>query len=130
MKNLHIEGVRDIYFVPAIDFNAQTGVCTISGESFLEDTIEFYTPVLQWLEEYTKDIKRQLTLNIKLAYFNTNSARCLLDMLKLLKIFEYEGGKVRINWYCYEDDIEMKETVEDFIIDTGIIIELIEIKKE
>ncbi len=68
MENIYIEGSHTNFFVPKVDFNAETGVCTLSGESFLEDTIEFYDPLIQWLEEYTSEVKKPLTFEIKLTY--------------------------------------------------------------
>ena len=53
MKNIHIQGSHDGYFVPTVDFNAENGVCEISGESFLEETNIFYNPLIEWIKEYT-----------------------------------------------------------------------------
>jgi len=119
MNNIHIKGTKDVYFVPEINFNTITGVCEISGESFLEDTLGFYQPLQTWLEKYLR-LRKPITVTIRLSYFNTNSARCILDILKLLRIYEFDGGEVTVNWYYQEDDIEMRETIEDFITDTGL----------
>jgi hypothetical protein len=37
---------------PSIDFNPETGVFEMSGVSLIENTLDFYKPVLKWLEEY------------------------------------------------------------------------------
>ena len=66
MENIDIKGFKDDFFIPTVNFNAETGVCEIAGESYLEETVEFYAPLIKWLEEYistTKKIKLHLILN-------------------------------------------------------------------
>jgi len=125
MENINIEGSHTNFFVPTVDFNAETGACTLSGESFLEDTIEFYDPLVQWLEEYTSEIKKSLTFEIKLTYFNTSTSRSILDLLNILKEYEDDGGEIIVNWYYDEDDIDMEEDIEDYMLDTGLEINMI-----
>ena len=40
MENILIEGKHGVNFIPTVDFNADTGICELAGESYLEDTIE------------------------------------------------------------------------------------------
>jgi hypothetical protein len=125
MENIVIQGYRKEYFIPSVNFNVETGICQLSGESYLEDTIEFYNPILDWLEEFMETTRRPITLVIKLTYFNTSSSRRILDILNLLKDYEDEGGVVYINWFYHDYDIDMLEDVEDYEIDTGLNINLI-----
>ncbi len=128
MENLYIEGSKGVYFIPTVKFNADTGVCELSGESYLEATIKFYTPLLKWLERYFEEVKKPLTFNFKLTYFNTSSSKCIVDILKLLKSYKDKGFDITVNWY-YDDSIddveEELEEVEDFILETGLDINLI-----
>jgi hypothetical protein len=125
MENIYIEGSHTNFFVPTVDFSAEKGLCTISGESFLEDTIEFYDPLVQWLEEFTTQVKNPVTFEIKLTYFNTSTSRSILDLLNVLKDYEETGGQVTVNWYYDEDDIDMEEDIEDYMLDTGLEINMI-----
>lgn len=125
MDNLIIKGSHGDFFIPDIDFNADTGILEISGESYIEDTTKFYEPVLGWLKEYTKQAYGSIILNIKLTYFNTSSSRSILDILYIVKNYEDKGGDVTVNWYYNGDDYEIEEEVEDYTIDTGLKINLI-----
>ncbi len=125
MENLKIEGSHKNFFIPTVDFNATTGICQISGESFLEDTIEFYTPVLDWLETYVDTVKGPIALIIKLTYFNTSTSRSILDILNILKDYQDDGGEVVVNWHFDENDLDMGEDIDDYIIDTGLDIQKI-----
>lgn len=127
MENIYIAGSHDVYFVPTVDFNAETGVCLLSGESYLEETLEFYSPLIEWLEMYFEEVDQPITFNVKLTYFNTSSSRCVLDILNLLKDYEETGGKITINWYYDPADSDMIEEVEDYMIDSELKINMISI---
>ncbi len=127
MENLYIEGSKGVYFIPTVNFNADTGVCELSGESYLEETIKFYNPLIDWLKRYFEEVGKKLTFNFKLTYFNTSSSKCIVDILKLLKSYKDKGYEVEVNWYYDDsiDDIEEElEEVEDFILETGLEINL------
>ncbi len=128
MESIYIEGKHEEHFVPTVDFNCDTGVCELKGESYLEDSAEFYEPLFEWLRTYTQEVKKPITFNFKLRYFNTSSSKCIIDILHILKKYEDEKGEVKVNWYydADEDDIEDEiEEVDDFMIETGIKIELV-----
>lgn len=120
MENLIIEGSHKNFFIPSVDFNAKSGLCQISGESFLEDTIDFYNPIIDWIEQYIDDIKGPIALIIKLTYFNTSTSRSILDILNILKDYQEDGGEVVVNWHFDENDVDMEEDIDDYIIDTGL----------
>jgi len=130
MENINIKGSHDIFFVPSVDFNAETGICAIAGESYLEETVNFYAPLLEWLEDYILLVEKPLTFNFKLTYFNTSSSRSILDILNILKDYEDNGGKVVVNWYYEKDDSDMEEEVEDFMIESELKINLMAFDEE
>lgn len=125
MKDLQIEGSHEGYFIPSVDFNFGTGVCEIAGESFLEETNKFYSPLIEWIEEFITT-KKPIIFNCKLSYFNTSSTKSLLDIFKVLKRYENSAGTVTVNWYFEKDDFDLKEAIEDYIIDTGLKINMID----
>lgn len=125
MKNLIIEEERDIFFIPSVKFDASSGVCEISGESYLEDTVSFYKQLIKWLKDFKKEGK-PLTFNFRLTYFNTSSSKGILNIMKVLKEFQEKGGKSAVvNWYYPEDDEDNLEEAEDFIADTNLDMKLI-----
>lgn len=126
MENLYIEGKQDIYYIPNVDFNAETGICTISGKSYLEDTSQFYLEILEWLDQYFHEVKKPIQFNIRISFYNTSSSRSLLDIFDLLKIYEDNGGKVEVNWYCREADHQVvMEEVEDYMEESDLKINVI-----
>ena len=126
MEDLNIQGSHGDFDIPTVNFNAESGVCELSGESYLENTTEFYSRLSDWLDEYISTIQKPITFNFKLSYFNTSSSKRILYMLHKLKDYEEDGGDVTVNWYFNKDDTDMEEDVEDFILISNLKINLIE----
>ena len=111
MEPISIEGTAK---TPTVNFDAQTGVMEIKGRSIPENSIEFYKPLVDWLEEYGKAPKDTTQVNIQLEYFNTSSSKCILDVFKKLESIHKGPSEVTINWYYEEDDEDMLEAGEDY----------------
>ncbi len=124
LDNLEIKGEKGTYFVPHVNFDAETGICTLEGESYLEDTWDFYKRLVDWLRAYS-ETGRSITFNFKLTYFNTSSSKGILEVLEYLKEYEGLGGVLNIMWYYPKDDEDILEEAEDFIEDTQLDMELI-----
>jgi hypothetical protein len=122
MENLTIKGEKNTFFIPNVEFSADSGVCALHGESYLEDTFSFYQRLENWLNEFTSSIKKPIIFNIGLSYFNTASSRSILDLLMLLKQYQEQGGDVTVNWTLQNWDDDMKQEIEDFSADSGLII--------
>jgi len=128
MKNISIKGYHGAYYIPSVEFNADDGVCELSGESYLEDTLAFYVPLIKWLEEFLQNEDKKLVFNFKLHYYNTSSSKCIVDMFVLFKEFKDKGREIEVNWFFNDntDDSEEEiEEVEDFILETGLEIKLV-----
>jgi hypothetical protein len=128
MKSLIIHTESDTPYYPEVAFNVETGICEISGESYMEEAYKFYAPLLDWVKEYLSNEGNDITLNFKLIYFNTSSSRLIVDFLDTLRKFKEDGKQVIVNWYFDPDDPDVKDEVEDFEIESGMDIELIEIQ--
>jgi hypothetical protein len=128
MNNINIEGFHGSYYVPTINFDAQNGICEISGESYLEDTVAFFSPLIDWLTEFLETQDKPLIFNFNLDYYNTSSSKYIVDILALLKKYQEKGKNITVNWHyneSSEDADEEIEEVEDFMLETGMKINLI-----
>jgi hypothetical protein len=123
MENLIIHTSPETPYFPRVNFNYETGVCEIIGESFMEETYKFYAPLMAWLEQYIAENKK-VVFNIKLTYFNTSSSRSILDILDLLREYSEKGGDVEVFWYYDPNDPDMEDEVEDFRIESGLDLKL------
>lgn len=126
MENLNIPFVKDCPYYPFVNFNSETGICEIKGESYMEESYKFYDPLIAWIKKFATDLKKPLTMNFRLHYFNTNSSRMILDLLDTLREYRDNGGKVNVCWYYDSKDPDMVDEVEDFKLESGVDIQLIE----
>ena len=111
MESISIEGTTK---TPTVKLNPETGVVEIKGRSIPENSIEFYRPIIEWLDEYAKNPHKKTTVNVQLEYFNTSSSKCILDIFKKLESLKKARNEVVINWYYEEDDEDMLESGEDY----------------
>ena len=114
---------------PTVTFDSETGKLEIKGRSIPENSIEFYKPLVDWLDEYAKFSKPYTEVNIQLEYFNTSSSKCILDVFKKLEAVNKGDNKVEINWYYEEDDEDMLEAGEDYQSILKIPFTMIEIEE-
>jgi len=125
MQDLHIKGESGDFFIPTIHFSVKTGICELSGDSFLENTFEFYEKIQNWIKQYIEEVKRPLFFEIRLTYFNTASSKSLLELFIQLKSFQEQGGDVKVTWYYREEDDQLLYDIEDFTDVSGLEIEKI-----
>lgn len=111
MELINIEGTPK---TPTVNMNPETGVVGIKGRSIPENSIEFYKPIVDWLEEYSKSPQPKTVVNMQLEYFNTSSSKCILDIFKKFENLKKDNKDVVINWYYEEDDEDMLEAGEDY----------------
>lgn len=126
MENLIIKGEAK---TPTIDFNYNSGELVISGRSIPENSIEFYKPIIEWLELLKVSDKDNIVLDIKLEYFNTSSSKCILDVFKKLEEIKGVGKEANIRWFFESDDEDMEEAGQDFSAIIKVPLELITVEE-
>ena len=124
MNNIKMEGTAK---TPDLSFDANTGVFDIKGRSIPENSVEFYKPILEWIDEYTKQTRPKTIVNIHLEYFNTSSSKCILDLLKKFEIIAKNGNDIVIRWHYEEDDEDMLEAGQDYQSIIKVPFEMVEV---
>ena len=110
MKDLKIEAT---YKSPLVELN-RNGQMAIRGRSIPENSMGFYQPIFNWIEEYGTRPSEKTTLNVMLEYINTSSSKCILDMLKGFEKIKRQGHEVSVMWHYKEEDFEMLEAGQDY----------------
>lgn len=106
---------------PKVELNPKNNIFLFEGCSRPENVREFYTPVLDWLDRFRKELKNNkitytdnaLIFKYKLSYFNSSSAKFILDILMEINNFYADGVNVKIEWYFEEGDEDMKDVGEE-----------------
>ena len=121
--------IANTFKSPRIDFDPDKGIFEISGVSLLENTLEYYKPILSWLTRYLENPAANSIIVFKLTYSNTSSLQFIYDIINLIYREHRKKTVLSVKWYYSEDDIDMKEIGEDykesFDIDFSIIEESI-----
>jgi hypothetical protein len=110
---------------PEILMDPEKGLIEIKGSSFLEDSVSFYIPVLNWIKEYVTR-PRDTTVNFDLSYFNSSAAKIFITAFKNLKIIKKMNFNLTINWSYTDDDEDIRDSGVDFAKLTGLDFNMIE----
>jgi hypothetical protein len=86
----------------------------VKGRSIPENSIDFYKPLIDWIDHYSTQPAERVELQMQLEYFNTSSSKCILDLFKKLESIKKSGKSVSVKWYYEEDDEDMLEAGEDY----------------
>ena len=107
----HFQG----FFIFGVDFDANSHRLSIIGESYPENTAEFYDSVFSWLEQYLdRDDTEAVTLNLDIPYFNSSSSKVLMDLFDLFDEAVDAGKRITVNWMYDEEDDSTLEAGEEF----------------
>lgn len=117
MESLIIEPTDES---PEVILDKDNGKFEFSGKSLPEDVKEFYSPVHVWLGNYLKEPNDISHVVFKFEYFNSASAKQILDILSVFERIKSNGKEVKIDWYFSEDDEDMEEAGESY----GTLVEL------
>lgn len=123
MENITLQ---DSPKTPSVKFSAENGTLELKGRSIPENSLEFYKPLIDWVDAYGKAAKPETNVHVQLEYFNTSSSKCLLDLFKRL---ENVSGKVTIHWYYEHDDEDMLEAGEDYEAIISVPFKMIEVEE-
>lgn len=114
--------IKETTATPKIVFDLASNEFEIEGCSRPEDVRDFYVPIIRWLEDFKGSITDKLkekhkdspiVFNFKFDYFNSSSAKFILDVLILINNIHTEGLNMQIDWYFDENDEDMKEVGEE-----------------
>ena len=102
---------------PMVLFDHKKGFFHIKGRSIPENTYEFYSGLMNWLDEYSAEPEKDNIFRFELEYFNTSSSKFLLEIFKKLKSLTTSEKRcsLLVQWYYEDGDEEMMETGRDFM---------------
>lgn len=127
--------IEQTEFAPKVVLDPVNNKFEIIGESRPENAGKFYEPIVKWLEQYQAVLFYQkgqsgkankVLFDFSLDYFNSTSAKHLLDILKQLDTYYNEGHEVLIRWFYIAQDEDMRDSGEEFSKLISVPIEFIE----
>lgn len=115
--------IKETIATPKVIFDIEKNNFELKGCSRPEDVRDFYVPIIEWLQamklaandklrsKHTEE--NPIVFKFKFDYFNSSSAKFILDILVLINEIHNTGVKLRLDWYHDENDEDMKEVGEE-----------------
>ena len=117
MRDLIIDSTSNS---PKVLFEPDEFRFEISGESRPENASVFYKPVIEWIKELEVSLNKNnirinspFIFNFNLEYFNSTSAKFILDFCKKLGHIHSLGHQIMVRWHYEEDDEDMLEVGQE-----------------
>lgn len=90
------------------------GMIRIKGRSIHENTIDFYKPVEDWVNAYVLEPAEVTCIDMNLEYFNSASAKIMIQLFQKISRVRLKNKKFMVNWYYEEGDEDIYERGEYF----------------
>lgn len=100
---------------PRVVFDPDCNRYEISGESRPHDVAGFYSDILDWFDDYsnhhikTREVNDEVAFNLDFEYFNSSSAKYILDFCKKMAESRSRGLNLTVKWHYDDDDTDMLE---------------------
>jgi hypothetical protein len=110
--------INETTSTPKVVFDLANSIFEIKGCSRPEDVRSFYMPLIDWLEKFRntsldieieKHSNNPLVFKFQLDYFNSSSAKFILDILLLINQLHKKGLNLKIVWFYIHNDDDMLE---------------------
>jgi len=121
-------------FTPRVILDHEEHFIEISGESRPDDVRDFFGPIISWMNEFSHSLPppgvgaKHVVSHFSFNYFNSASAKCILDICKILARIRSNGTTVSVKWYYVRGDYDMMETGREMEMIVNMPFELIEIE--
>jgi hypothetical protein len=121
MNTLSIQGTQS---TPSVESDWEAGVLSMKGDSYPENSFEFFRDVIAWIDRFLAETDRPLTLDLRLIYMNTSSVKAMMDIFDLLEEAHAGGRKVAVNWYYDPRNERVVELADEFREDCSFPFEI------
>jgi len=100
---------------PKVILDPDKNIFEISGESRPPDVAGFYGEILNWFDDYSSFlvkspvVKEPVVFDLDFDYFNSSSAKYILDFCKQIASVRSKGKNIGVNWHYEKEDNDMLE---------------------
>ena len=117
LEPLIIEGTNSH---PNIRFDAEQGIMEIIGYWTLNmaskpmTAVDFYRPLLDWLDQYSENPTNPTNVKIQFEYLGKCGSHCMIDILRKFEKIYKDRNQILVYWFYKEGDEDMYETGTDY----------------
>ncbi len=105
---------------PEIKMDGSKGLISIKGVSMPANVNQFYSPLLERLDQYMANPKEDTRVVFDLEYVNSSSSQMILAILFKLKTLVDKGNNLKIDWHYVVEDEDIYETGKSYSELSGI----------
>ncbi|WPL17280.1 hypothetical protein Thiowin_02276 [Thiorhodovibrio winogradskyi] len=105
---------------PELRFDFANHRFSLAGESYPEDAAAFFGPPIKAMADYLQSLSETsepVVLELRMRYFNSSSAKALMNIFQLLERAAARGVPTHVRWLYDPEDDAMEEFGEDFAED-------------
>ncbi len=99
---------------PGVTLDVDNNKFEISGKSCPENVVEYYQPILDWLDDYKEIALDKTVFEFRLQYYNTASSKVLFIIMQKLENIYETGKDILVKWYYPDDDEALEEAGEEY----------------
>ncbi len=118
MEKFEVEATQ---FTPHVILDPQKNEFLFKGVSLPENIHEFYTPIFDWLNEFRDCLDKsqfkprgKMKFIFDLHYFNSGSARMIMDMIHKFEEITETGYEAEVVWCSEEGDAVIEDSGKEF----------------
>jgi hypothetical protein len=106
-------------YSPGVILDPENNQYEISGESRPPNALAFYEEILSWADEFSDwltgspQVSNAVQINLDFDYFNSSSAKYLLDFCKKMTRLQMKVNNITIRWYYDAEDTDMLEVGQE-----------------
>lgn len=95
---------------PSVNFNLETGLLQIHGNSLPENSAKFYEPVINWIDKYIEAPNVKTEIEFRMVLLNTSSSKMFIDIFRCInKLVERNNSEVNVIWFYENDDEDIQD---------------------
>jgi len=111
MNALHILATQS---TPSVTSDWEQGLLTMQGDSYPENSFEFFGDIIAWIERYLKESRAPLRLELRLVYMNTSSVKAMMDIFDMLEEAHQHGRQVGVDWFYDPRNERVLDLADEF----------------
>lgn len=112
-------------YSPYIHLDPDQGTLILRGDSYPENALELFQPLLLRIDSYFAEGTKKLDIDLQIDYLNTSSSKMLIDLISKLSTFFDQGNEIRAIWKYPEDDEDYREQCLMFLEEARFPYELV-----
>jgi len=116
MENFIITNTK---YTPQIELSFKDRYLRIIGDSYPENAMEVYQPLIVKLEKYFEAPAQDLLIEFNFDFVSTSSKKMLTDIIGILQGYHDAGHQIKLTWFFPEGDLDWQEQCEMFLEDAS-----------